>query len=164
MSHPAPPLETPFGDEAGFRAALDAVIASATREIRIFDNTLENMKLDDKVRAEALRRFLAESPLHRLHIGVHEARYAESHCPRLLALIRQFPASIEFRESAAEYKHIADCCLLADGCNGAIRFHRDHARGKLLLNVPDEIRPRWQRFDELWQSGTPCLAATTLGL
>lgn len=166
MSEPAASeaIETPFLDEAGFRVALDVVIAAASREIRIFDDRLDRMMLDDKARAELLWQFLATSPICRLHIVVHDPRYAETRSPRLHALIRRFPNSIEVRESAAEYKHVADCCLLADATQAVLRFHRDHARGKLLQNAPDEIRPWWQRFDELWRSGTPCLAPTQIGL
>ena len=158
------PNETPFASEAEFRAALDAVIAAATQEIRVFDDKLGRMMLDERERAEALAAFLAASPLRRLHIVLHDPQPAETHMPRLRNLIRRFPNAVEVRESSGEYKHVADCCLLADSTHGALRFHRDHARGKLLLNAPDEIRPWWQRFDELWRSGTPCLAPTQVGL
>lgn len=156
--------ETPFTDEAGFRAALDAVIATASREIRIVDSRLERMRLDDVARAEALARFLAAAPLRRLHIVLHDPQYAAMHYPRLHTLIRRFPNSVEVRESSAEFKDIADCFLLADERHGAIRFHRDHPRGKLLQNAADEIRPWWQRFDELWRSAAPCLTPTLIGL
>lgn len=156
--------EIPFLGEAEFRAALDTVIAAASREIRIVDVNLERMMLEDKVRNESLAHFLATSPTHRLYIVLHDPRHAETRCPRLRAMIRRFPNSIEVRESAAEYKHIADCCLLADAEHGVIRFHRDHARGKVLRNALDQIQPWWQRFDELWRSAAPCLAPTQLGL
>jgi hypothetical protein len=158
------PVEVAFLDEAGYRSAIDVVIAAASKEIRIFDDKLDRMRLDDKKRAELLIQFLAASPTHRLCIVLHDPRHAETNSPRLLALIRRFPNAVEVRESAAEYKHVADCSVLADGTHGVRRFHRDHARGKLLLHSPDEIRPWWQRFDELWRSGTPCLAPTQIGL
>ena len=157
-------LEAPFHGEAEFRIALDAAIAVASREIRIFDHNLERMMLDEKVRADALAAFLAESPKRRLCIVVHHPAHAEMYCPRLRALMRRFPNSIEVRETSAELKHIADCFLLADQAHGVIRFHRDHARGKLLQHAADEIRPWWQRFDELWRSAAPCLAPTQIGL
>lgn len=158
------PIETPFLGEAGFLAALDTVIATACHEIRIVDDRLERMALDDAARAEALTRFLAATPLRRLHVILHDPGYAETRSPRLHTLIRRFPNSIEIRESSAEFRHIADCFLLADELHGAIRFHRDQARGKLLCNAADEIQPWWQRFDQLWRSATPCLAPTRLGL
>ena len=158
------PLETPFTGEAEFRNALDEVIKTAEREVRIFDHNLERMKLSESARADALAAFLAVSPARRLYIVVHQPDHAETRCPRLHTLIRRFPNSVEIRETSAELKHISDCMLLADQAHGAIRFHRDHARGKLLLHSPEEIRPWWQRFDELWRSASPCLAPTRLGL
>lgn len=158
------PIEIPFLDEAGFRTALDMVIAAAGHEIRMVDDRLERMRLDDAARAESLAQFLAATPMRRLHIVLHDPQYAETRSPRLHALIRRFPNSIEVRESSAEFKHVADCFLLADGIHGAIRFHRNHARGKLLRNAADEIHPLWQRFEELWRSATPCLAPTQIGL
>ena len=158
------PIQTPFIGEAEFRAALDTVIAAASHEIWIVDDRLERVRLDDAARAESLARFLAATPMRRLHIVLHDPQYVETRFPRLHTLIRRFPNSVEVRESSAEFKHIADCFLLADERHGVIRFHRDHARGKLLLNAPDQIRPWWQRFDGLWHSATPCLAPTQLGL
>ena len=157
-------IETPFQSEAEFRAALDAVIAGASREIRIMDDRLERMMLDDKARADLLAQFLAASTKRRLHIVVHDPLYAETHYSRLRALIRRFPNAVEVRESSAALKHIADSFLIADETHGAIRFHRDQARGKMLQNAGDEIRPWWQRFDELWRSGAPCLSPTQAGL
>lgn len=158
------PIETGFNDEAGFRTCIDVAIAAAGQEIRIFDDKLERMHLDDKARAEALWEFLATSSARRIRIVVHDPLHAETLMPRLRSLIRRFPDAVEIRESAAEYKHVADCCLLADSAHGVLRFHRNHARGKMLQNAPDEIRPWWQRFDELWRSGTPCLSPTQVGL
>ena len=156
--------ETSFVGEADFRAALDQAIFFAQREIRIFDNTLERMKLDEKSRADALADFLAAAPARRLLIVVHQPEYAETRCSRLRALIRRFPNAVEVRETSVELKHLADCFLLVDEAHGVIRFHRDHARGKLLQHAADEIQPWWQRFDEIWRSATSCLAPTTSGL
>jgi hypothetical protein len=157
-------IETPFQSEAEFRAALDTVITNASREIRVMDDRLERMLLDDKVRAALLAQFLAASNKRQLHIIVHDPQYAETRCPRLCGLIRRFPDAVEVRESPAALKHIADSFLIADEVHGVIRFHRDHARGKMLQNAGDDIRPWWQRFDELWRSGSSCLSPTQAGL
>lgn len=156
--------ETRFASEAEFRAALDTVIVRAARELRLFDFNLERMMIEDKSRTEALAEFLSRAPTRRLSIVVHDPRFAETRGPRLQALVRRFPNAIEVRESSDDMKHVAECFLLADAAHGAIRFHRDHAQGKLLLDAPESVRIYWQRFDELWRSATPCLAPTQLGL
>lgn len=156
--------EQRIGSEAEYRAALDAVIARAATAVRVFDHDLERMRLEDKLRADALAAFLAAAPTHRLLIVVHEVHFVQTRAARLQALQRRFPQAVEVRETAAEHKHVAECFLLADKAHGAIRFHRDHARGKLLLEAPGSVRLYLQHFDELWSLATPCLSATTLGL
>jgi hypothetical protein len=158
------PISTLFGSEAEFRAALDTAIASAVREIQVFDNDLTRMMLDEKRRAEAIENFLAGATTRRLRIVLHQPAHVETNAARLRSLIRRFSNSIEVRESAAHFKHIADCFLIADGEHAAIRFHRDHARGKLLQHAPEQVRPWSQRFDELWMSAVPCMSPTKLGL
>lgn len=157
-------VETPFHSEAEFLAALDLVIANASREIRLFDQDLACMKLNDKGRAERLAQFLSASPTRRLYVVLHRDEHVAKHCPRLRNLISRFPNAIEVRETSAELKHVADSFLLADQAHGVIRFHHDHARGKLLQFTADTIRPWWQRFDELWRHAAPCLAPTQVGL
>lgn len=157
-------VEQRFASEAEYRAAIDAVIARAAREVRVFDHDLERMHLEDKTRADALAAFLAAAPANRLRVVVHEPRFVQARAARLQTLLRRFPHAVDIRESAAEYKHIAECFVLADEMHGAVRFHRDHARGKLLLDIPASVCLYLQHFDELWASATPCLSATTLGL
>lgn len=157
-------VEQRFASEAEYRAAIDAVIARATRELRVFDHDLERMRLDDKARADALTEFLATSPARRLLVVVHESRFVQARAARLQALVRRFPNAVDIRESAAELKRVAECFVLADTAHGAVRFHRDHARGKLLIDAPGAVRLYLQHFDELWESATPCVSATTLGL
>ncbi|HEY6896069.1 MAG TPA: hypothetical protein VI279_02320, partial [Rhodocyclaceae bacterium] len=74
----------PFDSEAGFRAALDAVIAVAEREIRVFEHDLARMRLEEKARVEAIEAFLSRGPDQRLLIALHDIDHVEHYCPRLL--------------------------------------------------------------------------------
>jgi hypothetical protein len=159
-----PPNTAPFDSEASFRQAIDSVIAAATQEIRVFDQDLTRIALDTKDRAEAIERFLAEDRERRLRIVLHDPGHCERHSPRLMALIRRFGQAVEIRQSPDELRHLQECFLLADRIQAVIRFHRDHPRGKIILNAPEEIHPWWRRFEELWTLSAPCLSATRLGL
>ena len=44
------------------------------------------------------------------------------------------------------------------------RFHIDHPRAELGIDVPPDARPLVNRFDEIWATGEPGITATTLGL
>ncbi len=158
------PTTAPFDSEGSFRQAIDTVITAATQEIRVFDRNLTRIQLDQKDRAEAIERFLAGDHHRRLRIIVHDPEHCERYCPRLLAMLRRFSQAVEFRQSPSELRHLSECLLLADRAQAAVRFHRDHPRGKIILDAPEEVHPWWQRFADLWELSNPCLSATRLGL
>lgn len=154
----------PFASEAGYRDAIDETIRSATLELQIFDGDLSRMMLDDIGRHSLLRQFLSPATTRRLSMVLHDPDRLRTHNPRLLALIRSHGHQIEIRQSPDHLRHLADCFVLADKLGGAIRFHADQARGKLVSGDSVEIHPLWKRFDDLWEVSTPCTPASTAGL
>jgi hypothetical protein len=60
--------------------------------------------------------------------------------------------------------HLRDCMIIVDGKHALIRFDRDQARSKLLIDEADELRPYIARFDEIWSAGGEPVRATALGL
>ena len=153
-----------FDSEAGYRAAIDETIRSASHELRIFDGDLSRMLLDDAARHALLVAFLAAAITRRLHIVLHDPDPIRTRHPRLLNLIRSHGHQIEIRQSPDHLRHLADCFVLADRLGGAIRFHADHARGKRVSDDSVEIHPMWTRFDDLWEVSAPCSLASTAGL
>lgn len=156
--------EQPFDSEAGYRAAIDAVLAAAGEEIRILDRNLGRMELESPHRADLLSRFLSGDRHRRLRLLLHDCDLLDRHSPRLLALLRRFGHVIEVRHIPDHYRHLSECQVLADHRHGALRFHADHPRGVLVADAPDEIHPWWQRFDDLWEQSHPSTPATTLGI
>jgi hypothetical protein len=158
------PLTQPFDTEGAYRAAIDVTLASARRELCIFDRDLLRMGLGDRNRIALLTEFLAAGRDQRLRIVLHDFAPLESQLPRLIELMRLRSHLIETRRTPDHLRHLADCWVLADAAHGAIRFHADHARGKLVGNQPQEIEPWWRRFEELWHECEPCSPGTTTGL
>lgn len=154
----------PFDSEAGYRAALDATLAAARREVRVFDQDLQRMALEDPARVDALTRFLAGGRDRRLRLVLHDTTALELHSPRLIALIRRFGHAIEVRRTPDRLRHVADCWLLADESHGAIRFHADHPRGKQIVGDATAVHPWWQRFDELVEASEICSPGAAAGL
>ena len=150
--------------EAGFRQAIDTVIAAATDEIRIFDRNLTRVVIDRKDVAESLERFFSGGRHRRLHVVVHDPDHCERYQPRVQALLRRFSLAIEIRQSPDELRHLQECYLLADSLQAALRFNLNQPRGKIILEDREAIRPWWTRFDDLWQLSTPCLGPSRLGL
>lgn len=157
-------LPDTFDSEAGYRMAIDAVLAMAREEIRIFDRDLARLAIEEPARAELLANFLAGSRGRKVRIVVHDPDHLRLRCPRLTALIRRHSHAVEIRQSPDHLRNVADCQVLADKTHGVLRTHADHARGRVVFDDTQAIHPWWQRFDELWDSSDPCSLATSLGL
>ena len=154
----------PFNSEAGYRAAIDATLALARREVRIFDRDLARMSLEVPARTVILEHFLSDAPHRRLRVVLHDTEVLERRSPRLMALLRHFGHLTEIRLTPDYLRHLADCLVLADERHAAVRFHADHARGKQLSASAQAVQPYWQRFDELWEASQPVSPGTTTGL
>ena len=57
-----------------------------------------------------------------------------------------------------------DPLLIVDGRHYLHRFHVDHPRAALGVEEPLGAKPLVTRFEEIWGTGEPGLAATVLGL
>lgn len=157
-------IGTSIDSEASYRSAIALVVATARSEIRIFDRTLGAMGLDQRATVEVLQQFLAASGDRRLRIVVHDVAPLQTHMPRLIALLRDFAHQIEVRVTPEHLHNLADCWVLADQESGAIRFHADHARGKYVVADPVEIKPWWQRADDLMAECESCTPWAVAGL
>ncbi|CAG0930637.1 MAG: hypothetical protein EFKGCFLK_02205 [Rhodocyclaceae bacterium] len=156
--------EEPFDTRAAYQTAVDLVLSRASKEICIFDPDLKALELDSRSRADAIGAFLAAGRDRNLRIVLHDPDYLTRYSARLSALRKRYSHCFQFRQTPEPLRGIADCFVLADGASGAIRFHADHFRGKLLLDRPLVIHDWQQRFEELWIESTPCTSATQLGL
>lgn len=155
---------TAIESEAGFRQAIDEIIPLAEKEIRVFSGDLTRMAPEEPERVAALEAFLAGDRQRRLRIVVHDPEPMAKHMPRFVDLAVRRGHMIEVRQTPENLRSLADRFLLADDRHGVVRFHVDHARGKLVLFDPKELGPWQQRFQDLWLASTPCSPSTTLGL
>ena len=160
---PAPVYRPIFGTAESL-AAIDEVIASAQRTIKIFDVSLSNRGFNTPARAEKLRSFLVAGRAHRLLIALHETELLERENARLLALLRQFPMSIEIHRTLAQARNATDPFVLADDHSVWHQLHVEQPRAVVALHAPADALPISQRFDEIWELSEPAVSATTLGL
>lgn len=161
---PEPSQETRFDTRAGYLQAIDAVLASARREICVFDPNLQGPELESREHADMLAAFLSGGRDRSLRVVVHDAEHVARYCPRLMSLVRRFSHSFSIRRTPDSLHHLSDCFALADEGNAAIRFHADYFRGKLLLSLPEETQDWRQRFEALWLESLPAVSATQIGL
>lgn len=150
-----------IGEQA---AAIDELIALAHRRIQVFDQDLSQTGWNDAGRSERLAAFLREVRGRRLDIIVHDTRYLETSCPRMLRLLGSYGHAMTILRTGPEGKVATDPLLIVDGCHYLHRFHFEQARASLGIGQPEQTQPLAARFDEIWATGESGLNASVLGL
>ncbi len=154
----------PISGSAESLAAIEEVVGTAQRAIRVFDISLSNRGFNSPALAEKLRQFFVAGRAHRLFIALHNTDLLERESPRLLALLRQFPMSIEIHRTLAQARNAMDPFVVADDHSVWHQHHFEQPRAILALRSPPDATPIMQRFDEIWELSEPAVSATTLGL
>ena len=144
-------------------AAIDKLIVLARHHIQVFDQDLSQTGWNDAARTERLAAFLREVRGRRLDIIVHDTRYLERACPRLLKLLGAY-GNMAILQTGAEGKVATDPLLIVDGQHYLHRFHFEQPRAALGILQPEQTQPLVARFGEIWATGEPGVTATVLGL
>lgn len=145
-------------------AALDELVGLAQHTIRVFDYDMSEMGWNSAARAERLSAFLRRSRTSKVEIIVHETRWLEASCPRLLALLRSFGDRITIYRTGPEARGASDPLVLVDGRHFLHRFHLEQPRATLAIESPQLAGPLVNRFDEIWATGEAGLTGTVLGI
>jgi hypothetical protein len=164
--HPASP-EPSYRRISGIaesQEAIDQVIATVRTTLRLFDVSLAGRGFNSPARTEALRQFLIAGRAHRLLIALHETEKLDRDCPRLLALLRQLPMSIEIHRTLNQARTALDPFVIADDHSVWHQIHYTQGRAIVALHSPADASPIVQRFDEIWDQSEPAISATTAGL
>ena len=158
------PSYRPISGVAESLAAIAEVVGSAQRTIRVFDIALSNRGFNSPALAEKLRQFFVAGRAHRLYIALHNTDLLERESPRLLALMRQFPMSIEIHRTLAQARNANDPFVVADDHSVWHQLHYEQPRAIVAIHSPSDAQPIMQRFEEIWDLSEPAVSATTLGL
>jgi hypothetical protein len=89
-------------------AAIDQLIALARHHIQVFDQDLSQTGWNGAARTERLAAFLRDVRGRRLDIIVHDTRYLESACPRMLRLLGVYGHAMAILQTGAEGKVATD--------------------------------------------------------
>ena len=158
------PSYRPISGIAESLAAIDEVVGVAQRTIRVFDVSLSNRGFNSPALTEKLRQFFVAGRAHRLLIALHNTDLLERESPRLLALLRQFPMSIEIHRTVSQARNANDPFVLADDHSVWHQHHHEQPRAIVAIHSPADAQPILERFDEIWGFSEPAVSATTLGL
>ena len=165
MSEEAPKTEyVLFDTEADFQQAVDRLLVTPGRELRIFDPDLSALRLNTPQRVEQLRQFLAASRTRRLYVAVHDPDHVTKYCPRMMALLARFAHAIQVNCTHEEIRNLQDSFLVLDQAHYLRRPVALQFRGALGLHDDTEALTMRARFTEIWSASFPGVSASTLGL
>ena len=160
----AAPRETRLDTVAAQTAAIDELIGLAQHKLQVFDVDLAQTGWNTAARAANLAAFLRRTPTARLDLIVHDTRWLEQSCPRLVDLIRRYSTAITVYKTGTEARVAMDPLVIADGRHFLHRFHIDQPRASLVIDNSQMAGPLVTRFEEIWATGEPGMAGTVLGL
>ncbi|MBS1219603.1 MAG: hypothetical protein H6R21_2736 [Proteobacteria bacterium] len=161
---PSQPKRTLITTRREYLDAVEMLFGRVRRELRIFDPDLSELSFNAQNRIDALRRFLSAGRMHRLVIALHDVEHVSTRCPRLIELLRIFPSALLIYRTEGEAARAQDRFVLVDEEHFVRRPVATQARGVVVLDDPHEAQGMRLRFDEIWESSTPGVAATTSGL
>ena len=158
------PVERTLASVAEQVEAIGDLVDRARSRLRVFDVDLSQGGWQTADRAERLVAFLRRAHGPRIEMIVHDTRWLEQSCPRLVTVLRHYGHAITVYRTGSEAKNAMDPLVIADDRHFLHRFHVDGPRAALAFDSPMAARPLVSRFEEIWATGEPGLSATVLGL
>ena len=157
--------EYEFGQFADYRRHVLDILGRATREVILFDADLKETGLESAAGIAALEAFFTRHTVPDcVRVVVHDAGFIERECPRLLRLLASFGHRIRIRVSARQHAAIDQAFIVVDGQHVLTRFHRDNARGKLILDDGVRAAQLADLFDTVWENAQQGPTGMPLGL
>ncbi len=147
-----------------YAEAINIILASAERELLIFDQDLSHGDFANKQKFELIQQFLNKSPSNQLTIVLQDTGYFKNKCPRLLDLLVIYGHKMTVYETNQTAKHAKDCFILADDKNYVKRIHIDQARFRYGLNDLASTNQLNTRFKELLEATQDVVTISRLGL
>jgi hypothetical protein len=163
VSHPAgEPAHTSSLTES--RLAINSVIGSARKIIRIFERDLGDAGFRDPDRIRLLESFVLAARGNSVRIVLHDTHNLDRDCARLMALFRRNAHAFTINRTVEAAGSATDALVIADEHSFWHRLHQDQPRVTFTIGDSIATAPLLHRFEEIWESSEPAVAATLLGL
>ncbi|MEP7274844.1 MAG: hypothetical protein ABI812_00725, partial [Betaproteobacteria bacterium] len=133
---PAAPREERLTTHAEQVAGIDLLVSLARERISVFDGDLSRGAWETQSRNDALATFLRTAPNARLEIIVHETRWIETSCPRLVGLLRRFGHAMTLYRTGSGARAAMDPLVIVDARHYLHRYHVDRSRATLAIDMP----------------------------
>jgi len=146
------------------RLAINNVIGSARKVIRIFERDLTDAGFRDPDRIRLLESFILARRGNGVSIVLHDTRYLDRDCARLMALFRRNTHAFTINRTVDTACSAVDALVIADEHSFWHRLHQDQPRVTFAIGDSIATAPLLHRFEEIWESSEPAVAGTLLGL
>lgn len=148
-----------------YQAAAWRVIGLAEQCLEIYDEDLAWLKLDAPAQMTQLERLLRQPGQDIcLTLIVRQSSLLLSQHPRLLRCLETYSHRCAVQQTPPELAHLRDNMVIADRRHAVIRFDREQARSKLLIDERVEVRGYGERFDEIRVQPGEAIRLQALGL
>jgi hypothetical protein len=162
-THPAP-REVRLDTVAAQTASIDELIGLTQQKLQVFDIDLSQTGWNTAARATNLAAFLRRAPSAKFELIVHDTRWMEASCPRLLNLLKLHSTAMTVYKTGHEARMAMDPLIIVDSRHYLHRFHIDQPGATLVIENPQQAMPLVTRFEEIWATGEPGVPGTVLGL
>ena len=144
--------------------ALASMLRRLSSSLAIFDEDLARLRLERPETIEILRHFLAGCGRNGVQIVVKNSEPFRNQSPRLFNLLATYPERLSVVQCPEHLRALDDSLVIVDHMHALIRFHRDHARSRIIFDDTTACAPYVQRFNDIFNEGGEPISATTLGL
>ena len=151
-----------FETPPDYVGALNALLASATHLIRIYDWDLSDGGYEATARIELLRDFCKRGRTTKILLA--DDAYLRHDAGQLMRLLSTWGHVLQIRLRDSEPPPAHDSFVLADDKGVLKRYDKDETRGLMRLDARGDVAELALRFDGEWGRASRRVSAHTLGL
>ena len=144
--------------------SLQTILGLLSASLWVFDEDLTRLRLERPENSEALRKCLAGDEHNQVRIVLKNVEPFRRNSPRLLKLLATYPDQMSVVQCPEHLFSLNDSLFIVDNRHALIRFHKDNARSRVIIDDREACAPYVTRFDEITKEGGEAISATTLGL
>jgi hypothetical protein len=153
-----------FDTPLEYASALDVLLQTAQRNIRIYDWDLSDGSYTRPERIQLLSDFCKQGTGRQVRILLADSEWLTRHAGQLMQLLSVWGHVLEVRVRENDPPPAPDCFVLVDDYGVLKRFDKDHTKGVMRTDSRSDVVDLGLRFDSEWERAPGIVSAHTLGL
>jgi hypothetical protein len=153
-----------FETPPDYVTALNTLLSSANRLIRIYDWDLSDGGYESSARIELLNEFCKQGLGREVRILLADDTYLKRYAGQMMQLLSVWGHVLHIRVRDSEPPPAHDCFVLVDDRGVLKRFDKDQTKGVMRLDSRGDVVDLGIRFDSEWGRAAGRVSSHTLGL